>query len=51
MNDYKVEQTSRAVTTIRFDNIASGWQQWVLLRSDAHHDSPRCDRGDGEVAS
>ena len=31
-------------TTIRFDNVKSGWEQWVLLRSDVHHDNPKCDQ-------
>lgn len=44
MTSYKVEKTSRAVITVRFDDIASGWEWWVLLRSDAHHDAPACDR-------
>jgi len=40
----KVERTSGAVVTVRFDDVAHGWEHWVLLRSDAHHDSPRCNR-------
>jgi len=39
-----IEQTSRAVVTVRFEGVAAGWEQWILLRSDAHHDSPKCDR-------
>lgn len=31
-----------SVITVRFDEISSGWEQWVLLRSDAHHDSFYC---------
>lgn len=38
----EVEHTSRAVTTVRFSDISAGWEHWILLRSDAHHDSPRC---------
>lgn len=32
------------VTTLRFFNVAAGWDQWALLRSDAHHDNPGCDQ-------
>ena len=40
----KIERTSNAVVTVRFDNVAAGWEHWVLLRSDAHHDSTKCNR-------
>jgi hypothetical protein len=40
----KIEQDSAEVLTVRYDNISAGWEAWVLLRSDAHHDSPYCDR-------
>ncbi|HUV65515.1 MAG TPA: hypothetical protein VMW24_16580 [Sedimentisphaerales bacterium] len=40
----KVERTGSAVVTVRFDDVAHGWEHWVLLRSDAHHDSPACNR-------
>jgi len=43
-NKPKIEQTSNSVITVRFDDISSGWEYWVLLRSDAHHDSPYCNR-------
>jgi len=39
----RVERT-RNVLTVRIDEITSGWESWWLLRSDAHHDSKRCDR-------
>ena len=39
-----IERTSGAVVTVRFDDVAQGWEQWILLRSDAHHDSPKCNR-------
>lgn len=39
-----IEQTSGAVTTIRFNVPDTNWEQWILLRSDAHHDSVHCDR-------
>lgn len=31
-------------TAIYFDKIAKGWEQWILLRSDVHHDNPKCDQ-------
>lgn len=40
----QVERTTRNVLTVRFDDINSGWECWVLLRSDAHHDHKHCDR-------
>lgn len=40
----KIEQTSRNVLTVRFSDISSGWEYWILLRSDAHHDHKRCNR-------
>lgn len=36
--------TKGNVTTVRFDSISVGDDIWVLLRSDAHHDSPYCNR-------
>lgn len=33
---------SRTVLTVRFDNIKAGWEQRILLRSDAHHDNLHC---------
>ena len=39
-----VERTNHAVVTVRCDEIEAGWEGWFFLRSDAHHDSPRCDR-------
>lgn len=41
---YKSEQTSPECVTVRFDNVAGGWEQWILLSSDRHHDSVRCNR-------
>lgn len=32
------------VLTVRFSGISAGWEQSILLRSDAHHDSMLCDR-------
>lgn len=39
-----IERTSANVLTVRFDNVANGWEQWLMLSSDRHHDSIRCDR-------
>lgn len=33
----------RTVHEIRFDKISKGWEQWGLLRSDAHHDNEYSD--------
>ena len=42
---FKVEHTGRNVLTMRCKVSAppSEWEQWILLRSDAHHDNPKCD--------
>jgi len=32
------------VLTVRLDGIGAGWQQYVMLVSDQHHDSPYCNR-------
>jgi len=40
----EIKQESRNVITLRFDEIAAGWEYWVLLMSDNHHDSPYCRR-------
>jgi hypothetical protein len=44
MNPYTVEARSAPVLVVRFDDVAVGWEQWFLLRSDAHHDNIHCDR-------
>ena len=42
---WTIERTDNAVVTVRFgEGIAAGWEQWVLVRSDAHHDNARCNR-------
>jgi hypothetical protein len=38
----KITQGCRAVVTVHFDDIPTGWEQWVLLRADAHHDNAHC---------
>jgi len=43
-NKPKIDQSSRNVLTLRFDEIAAGWEYWLLLMSDNHHDSKYCRR-------
>jgi hypothetical protein len=40
----KITQPSAACVVVTLDNVANGWEQWLLLSSDRHHDSERCDR-------
>lgn len=41
---YRVEQPHPTVTVVRMDeDVSAGWEQWFLLRSDAHHDSLHAD--------
>lgn len=40
-DDMKIQQNG-AVTSVWLDGLSAGWEQWLLLRSDAHHDSPHC---------
>lgn len=32
------------VLTVRFNDVSAGWEQWVLLTGDRHHDNTRCRR-------
>jgi hypothetical protein len=32
------------VLTVRMDGISAGWEKYLMLVSDQHHDSPYCDR-------
>lgn len=41
---YELDVPSRSVLTLKFDKIKSGWEQYVLLRADAHHDNIHCNR-------
>jgi hypothetical protein len=41
---FTVERTYSTVLTIRFDNASSGWERWLLLRTDAHHDNRFCNQ-------
>ena len=43
MPNWKSAQRA-GVITVRIDDMKAGDDVWVLLRSDAHHDSPYCDR-------
>jgi predicted phosphodiesterase len=43
LNPYTAE-TNGGSTIVRFTDVRDGWEQWVLLRSDAHHDSKLCNR-------
>lgn len=44
MQDYTTENVGANVLVVRFAGVSQGWEQWLMLRSDAHHDSPHCDR-------
>ena len=39
-----VEQVSPACINVRFNNVSAGWEQWIMLSSDRHFDSVKCDR-------
>ena len=39
-----VTHNSGNVLTLYIDNIFAGWEQYILLTSDRHHDSVDCDR-------
>jgi hypothetical protein len=41
---YVVEHDNRNVATVRLDECNAGREFWFLLRSDVHHDNPRCDQ-------
>jgi hypothetical protein len=38
-----IERQSRNVINVRCSGIGTGWEMWCLLRSDVHHDNPKCD--------
>lgn len=44
MPDYTAESTEANALVVRFDGVCAGWEQWMMLSSDRHHDSPYCDR-------
>lgn len=37
-----IERVDSNIHVVRFPNIVAGWEQWILLRSDAHHDNAHC---------
>lgn len=42
---WKIEKLHRNVVEIRIELTRNkDWEQWVLLRSDVHHDNPKCDQ-------
>lgn len=41
---FDVLQVSRNVLEVSFTNVREGWEQWILLSSDRHHDSKWTDR-------
>lgn len=41
---WKLERTGDNVVTVRMDDVGQGWERWVLLRTDVHHDNPKCDQ-------
>ena len=43
-NSYTVEQNAPNVLSVHFDNVSAGWEQWVLLTADRHHDNVYCNR-------
>jgi len=44
MKNVIIEPKSRNVLAVRYDEIATGWEAWVLLRSDVHYDSVKSKR-------
>ena len=43
-NKIDIEHTASNVLTMRFPYVHAGWEQWILLSSDRHHDSKSADR-------
>lgn len=40
---WAIERVTRNTFNIFFDNVGPKWEAWGLLRSDVHHDNPKCD--------
>jgi len=40
---FRLEQNAPNVHTVFFDNVRAGWEQWILLSADRHHDNKHCD--------
>lgn len=36
--------TDGPVVSVYFDDVQAGWEQWVMLSADRHHDNIHCDR-------
>jgi hypothetical protein len=41
---FLVERTADTAVTVRLEPTGSDWEQWVLLRSDSHHENSGCDQ-------
>lgn len=41
---WTIERRGKNTFEVTFPNVRSGWEGWVLLRSDVHHDNPKSDR-------
>lgn len=39
---WTIEQVEPTSHVIRFEDIREGWEQWVMLSSDRHHDNQLC---------
>jgi hypothetical protein len=42
-NQERFPKLARNVVSVSFD-VKAGWEQWLLLRSDVHHDNPKCNQ-------
>lgn len=44
--DWTIDQPDNQVVRVKVEipTTTKGWEFWVLLRSDAHHDNPACNR-------
>jgi hypothetical protein len=40
----EIEQSAANVLSVRFPYVHEGWEQWILLTSDRHHDSKHANR-------
>jgi hypothetical protein len=40
---WSIERHSTNTFTINYPDVKPGWEAWLLLRSDVHHDNPKCD--------
>ena len=43
-NHIEIEQNTPIVHTVRFQDVRAGWQQWLLLTGDRHHDNIHTDQ-------